>query len=169
MAITEFMHPRLQEMCEMMPAGIGRFILKCEWLKGLLQPLFSKGRHVETSSLHWFAMLNLFAAMRRWRPSTLRYREEQARIEGWLNTVSAAAVTDFDAAIELAACPRLIKGYGDTFERGLRNFNTVLNAWRTAQCRPGMAATIASLYEAALADERGDALKANLQQLNLAA
>ncbi|MBC7047176.1 hypothetical protein G6O52_24945, partial [Salmonella enterica subsp. enterica serovar Heidelberg] len=45
--LTEYMHPRLEEVCETLPAGIGRRILASERWSRRLEPLFAKGRHVE--------------------------------------------------------------------------------------------------------------------------
>ncbi|MDM7955689.1 indolepyruvate oxidoreductase subunit beta family protein [Blastomonas sp.] len=154
--LTEYMHPRLEEICETLPAGMGRTILASPRLSGWLGGMFTKGRHVETTSLRWFLMLSVLASGRCWRRSTLRYQTEQARIEAWLDIVRSA---DPDVALELVKCQRLIKGYGDTFERGLHNFNRIIERYRSG----GLSASgIARLREAALADEKGDALQAAL-------
>lgn len=52
-------------------------------------------------------------------------------------------------------CQRLIKGYGDTFERGLGNYERIVERYRKGNLA---AADIARLREAALADEEGQAL-----------
>src|SRR3546814_5189831 len=75
------MHPRLEEVCETLPAAIGRRVLASSRLSSWLRPLFGKGRHVETSGVRWFILLALLAGMRRWRRGTLRYRTEQERSE----------------------------------------------------------------------------------------
>jgi indolepyruvate ferredoxin oxidoreductase, beta subunit len=150
--LTEYMHPRLEEVCETLPAGIGQHLLASKAWSRRLKPLFAKGRHVETTSLRWFIALSLLAGWRRWRRGTLRYRIEQARIEEWLTLVRTS---DADAAIELVRCQRLIKGYGETFERGLRNYTRIVNHFRVF----GLDANgIRRLREAALADEEGVAL-----------
>ncbi|MCG6116248.1 MAG: indolepyruvate oxidoreductase subunit beta family protein [Mesorhizobium sp.] len=154
--LTEYMHPRLEEICETLPAGLGRSILGSPRLSGWLRGMFTKGRHVETTSLRWFLMLSILASARRWRRGSLRYQTEQARIEAWLDLVRSA---EPDAAIELVKCQRLIKGYGDTFERGLENFTRIVDRYRAGGLT---AAGIARLREAALADEHGDALQAAL-------
>lgn len=154
--LTEYMHPRLEEICETMPAALGRAILASPRLSGWLGAMFTKGRHVETTSLRWFFMLSVLAAGRRWRRSTLRYQTEQARIEAWLDIVRMAPP---EVALELVKCQRLIKGYGDTFERGLHNFDRIVERYRTGGLT---AADIARLREAALADEHGDTLQAAL-------
>ncbi len=84
LGVTEFMHPRLREICEVMPAAIGRRLLASRPLNRLLAPLFANGRHVETTRIGWFLLLRLFAGMRRFRPRSLRYVEEQERIGAWL-------------------------------------------------------------------------------------
>ena len=156
--ITEYMHPRLQEVCETLPAPIGRFILSHDGVRRRLEPLFRRGRHVRTTGLRWFVALRLLAAMRGMRRRSLRYAEEQARIEAWLALAADAARIDRAAGIEVLACQSLIKGYSDTFEHGLASFRTVMAAVPGALARPGAAARIAALRDAALADERGEAL-----------
>ena len=151
--LTEYMHPRLEEICETLPAGIGRHILSSKRWSRWLKPLFAKGRHVETTSLRWFLALSLLAGWRRWRRGTLRYRIEQARIEDWLALIRAA---EPEAAIELARCQRLIKGYGETFARGLGNYQRIVARYRAGGLD---AAGLRHLHEAALADEEGMALE----------
>lgn len=163
--VTEFMHPRLREVCESLPARLGHFILNHRGLCGILAPFFQKGRHVQTTSVRWFLALNTLAGMRRWRRGTLRFRDEQARIEAWLALVAQAAREDQAAARELVDCQRLVKGYGDTFDRGLRNFQSVTAVWQTLRGQSSAAEAIRGLREAALADEKGDALATRLNEL----
>ena len=158
MGVTEFMHPRLQEVCETLPAPIGRAILKRPGLRTFLERFFRKGRHVETTSLGWFVVLRLLAAMRGLRPKSLRYQEEQARITEWLHSVVDAAGRDTALAIELVRSQRLVKGYGDTFERGLRNFETVSAMYRAQPIEQRSAAAVKHWCDMALADDEGKAL-----------
>jgi len=154
LSITEFMHPRLQEVCETLPAALGRRILASKALTGMLGRFFTEGRHVETTGLRWFLALRTVAKMRSLRPRSLRYVEEQARIEDWLELVRTEAGRDRDVALELVKCQRLIKGYGDTFERGLRNYERIV----AEHCRaPRDAAGIRSLCALALADDKSAA------------
>lgn len=155
--VTEYMHPRLREVCETLPAPIGRWILRSRTLGRLLAPFFAHGRHVETTGLRWFIALRLAAGLRRFRRFSLRYAEEQARIEAWLDAIRSAAPHDIAFATELARNQRLIKGYGDTFDRGLANFDKVMAA--TAHSSgDDAAARVRQLREAALADDSGCAL-----------
>jgi len=61
---------------------------------------------------------------KRWRRATLRFREENARIEAWLGRIVDLAEQHYSLAVELARAQRLVKGYGETHERGWRNFST---------------------------------------------
>jgi indolepyruvate ferredoxin oxidoreductase beta subunit len=162
LGITEFMHPRFQEVCETIPSRrLGKALLNSAFVTKLLAPLFANGRHVQTTRLHWFLVLKLVAGLRPWRRATLRFHEEGERIEAWLALVVATAATDPDAAREIVQCQRMIKGYGDTFERGLRNYAAVVSGF-TAHSGPGGGALIRRLREAALADEGGEHLAAAL-------
>jgi indolepyruvate ferredoxin oxidoreductase beta subunit len=163
--VTEFMHPRLQEICDTLPAALGQYILDHRWMSAPLTRLFGRGRYVKTSRVRWFTVLSLLAGLRRWRRGTLRFRHEQARIETWLDLVAEAARSDQTCAREIVECQRLIKGYGDTFERGLKNYEAIVAAWRTIRNQPDAADRIRRLRAAALADDKGETLTARLQQL----
>lgn len=160
MNVTEFMHPRLQEICETLPTRIGRAILNSAGLRRILSPFFTKGRHVEITSLRWFLMLRFMASLRKIRRYSLRYSEEHARINAWLDTVqNAARAGHLALATELVRCQRLIKGYGDTFERGLNNFEHVMQLYKSSKGKPeDMAELISNWREAALSDPDGKAL-----------
>jgi indolepyruvate ferredoxin oxidoreductase beta subunit len=161
LGVTEFMHPRLREICDILPAPIGRRLLASRPLNRLFAPLFANGRHVETTRLGWFLLLRFFAGLRRFRPRSLRFAEEQARIGAWLTLIEHTARRDMDLAIEIVRCQTLIKGYGDTFDRGLHNFLTLMNR------APDLAAhQLHELRQAALADDSGAALSAAVSTLN---
>lgn len=148
--VTEYMHPRLQEVCETLPAPIGRFILARPALRRALSPLFQRGRHVRTTGLGWFVMLRLLAALRRTRLRSLRHAEEQRRILAWLVLVTQAAHRDHATAVEITRCQDLIKGYADTFEHGLSQFESVMAAVPSALATAAPAEVIADLHRAAL-------------------
>ncbi|HMA06794.1 MAG TPA: indolepyruvate oxidoreductase subunit beta family protein, partial [Ramlibacter sp.] len=159
LSIHEFMHPRLEEICDTLPAGLGRWLMGSGWPRRLAGRFTRKGRIIATSSLRGFLMLYLVAGMKRWRRGTLRFGVETERIERWLDQIAQAAGLNPRLAVEVAQCQRLVKGYGDTHARGLRNFETLM---ATVQ-RAGSAlapATLRELREAALADEHGDRLHA---------
>ena len=155
--VSEYMHPRWEEVCDTLPAGVGAWLLDNKALKRLFAPLFANGRRVRTTNIGWFVMLSTLARRRRKRRKTLRYRTENARIEAWLATVAQEA--DPPTAIELARAQTLIKGYGDTHARGLAKFETLMEAYRRIRGRADAASTLRRLREAAFQDEDGAALK----------
>lgn len=165
--INEFMHPRLQEICDTLPAGLGRWLLQSSVPRRLLERMAAKGRVVQTTSLTGFLLLYFIASLRRWRRRTLRFQAENARIEAWLRQIGAAAQTDYDLAVELAQCQRLVKGYGDTHERGLRNFDTIVSALDRLRAHGEAASKVRALRDAALADEHGHKLQETLARYAL--
>jgi indolepyruvate ferredoxin oxidoreductase beta subunit len=159
--ITEFMKPRVAEIAGTLPAGLGRWVLGspqvCQWLTR-----WTGGKHVRTSTVSGFLFLYTLGSLKRWRRGTLRYREENARIEQWLDRVERLAVGNYALAVELARAQRLIKGYGETHERGWRNFSALVERLDLLAERPDGATVLARLQEAALADEEGTALAREL-------
>jgi indolepyruvate ferredoxin oxidoreductase beta subunit len=165
--IKEFLHPRVEEIADTLPAGLGRWLLASGLPRRLLARLASRGRVVETSSIGGFLLLWLVAGMRRWRRGSLRYAVEQARIEQWLARIAALAPANYALAIQVAACQRLVKGYGDTHARGWRNFSRAMAAVPLLAERTDGAAVLQRLCAAALADETGGKLAAALADAGL--
>ncbi|HMN78025.1 MAG TPA: indolepyruvate oxidoreductase subunit beta family protein [Burkholderiaceae bacterium] len=159
LAINEYMHPRIEEICDTLPAALGSWLLGSGWPRRVVERFTCKGRVIRTSSLPGFLMLYFLASLRPMRRKTLRYRQENAAIEAWLRRVEdTAARGDHDLATEIAECPRLIKGYGDTHERGMRNFTALMQALDRLPA-PTAAKRLRTLREAALADEHGNKLR----------
>jgi indolepyruvate ferredoxin oxidoreductase, beta subunit len=167
LAINEFMHPRLEEICETLPAGLGRWLAKPHWVNRLVQRYTKAGRVVTTSSLRGYLMLYVVAGLRGMRRRTLRYELENARIEGWLAQIAESAKLNPALATEVAQCQRMVKGYSDTHARGLKNYQTVMAAVVKAGARLAPA-TLRELRDAALADEHGHKLRAALVRHALA-
>ena len=152
--ITEFMKPRVAEIAGTLPAGVGAWVLAsprvCRWLGRM-----TGGKRIRTNTIAGFLFLRALGGMRRWRRGTLRYTEENARIEDWLARIERLAPAHYDLAVELARAQRLIKGYGETHERGWQNFSALLSRIDALAARADGAAVMARLQEAALADEEG--------------
>lgn len=161
LAIREFMHPRIEEICETLPARLGRWLARPHAVHRLVARLAGKGRVVTTSSLRGFALLWGLSRLRAMRRGTLRHELENARIEAWLAHIAQAARHNPALAVEVARCQRLVKGYGDTHARGLANYLRLMAAARRAGAALAPA-TLRELREAALADEHGKALGALL-------
>jgi indolepyruvate ferredoxin oxidoreductase beta subunit len=164
--VREFLKPRVEEICGTLPASLGRRLLASPGWRRRIER-FTGGRQVRTSTITGFAFLRALAGMRRWRRGTLRYAEEQARIEQWLSDVSALAHSDYDLATEVARCQPLVRGYGDTHSRGLSNHARLLDVARRMSGQPQAAGTIARLRRAANVDEQGEAFDRELAALGL--
>ncbi|WP_233829524.1 indolepyruvate oxidoreductase subunit beta family protein [Paraburkholderia sp. ZP32-5] len=167
LAINEFMHPRLEEICETLPAGLGRWLARPHWIHRLVRRFTQSGRVVKTSSVRGYLMLHAVASLRGMRRRTLRYELETARIDAWLAQIVETAKLNPDLATEVAQCQRLVKGYSDTHARGLKNYQTLMTAVRKGGARLAPA-TLRELRDAALADEHGHKLNAALVRHALA-
>ncbi|MGH8748438.1 MAG: DUF6537 domain-containing protein, partial [Burkholderiales bacterium] len=102
--------------------------------------------------------------LRPWRRMSARYADEQALIERWLASIRNAA-QDPALALEIALCGRLIKGYGDTQQRGKENFLRIMDTLvesGTLADAAARAAAIRAAREAALADPEGRGLEGSL-------
>jgi indolepyruvate ferredoxin oxidoreductase beta subunit len=164
--IKEFLHPRVEEFADILPAGVGAWLLRTGWASRLVNHLTSKGKVLQTTSLWGFLQLYWLASLRRWRPKTLRFKREQPRIENWLGQVKEIAHADYALALEVAECPRLVKGYGDTYVLGSSNFERLMQAIPRLLQMVDPAARLRNLREAALADDTGKKLENALAELN---
>jgi len=113
------------------------------------------GRRIRSNTIAGFLFLHALGGLRRWRRGTLRYVAENTRIEDWLARIERLAPGHYGLAVELARAQRLIKGYGETHERGWQNFSALLSRLDALAGRADGAAVMARLQEAALADEEG--------------
>jgi indolepyruvate ferredoxin oxidoreductase beta subunit len=168
LAVTEFMKPRVEEICGTLPAWLGRWLPASPARRRLLER-FTGDRTIRTSSVSGFALLRAIAGLRRWRRGTLRYQVEDGRIRDWLGQLAALAGRDYELAVEVAANQALIKGYGDTHARGWRSFTRLGEAAARLEGQPGGGRARRRLREAALADEHGRALDRALTELGRAA
>ncbi len=149
--VSEYMHPRLQEVCDILPARLGRTILKMRFLN----IFFKKGRRITTTRLGGYFLLSFIARRKPARRKSLRYAVETDRIETWSQQVETAAGFNYDLACELAGLQRLIKGYGDTHERGLENVAKIMAAYPGFKTQKNAAKQLNDLKTAALKDEDG--------------
>jgi indolepyruvate ferredoxin oxidoreductase beta subunit len=157
-ALTEYMHPRMDEVSGSLPAWLGRFIESRPALFKALDRLVNRGRRVRTGTIRWFVPLYVLGGLRRYRRGTLRHTREVAHRDAWLARVRAAAPENYALAVELLETRRLIKGYSDTHARGASKFDQVMAAAARVQARADAADWVRRLRNAALADEEGVAL-----------
>ena len=162
--VTEFVKPRVAEVAGTLPARLGSWVEDSPRVQAWLS-CFTNGRQIRTRTVSGFMLLYVLAGLRRWRRGTLRFRVENRRIEAWLADIEQLAPTRYALAVELARAQRLIKGYGDTHERGWRNFCALREQLEVLAARTDGAEQLARLQEAALADEEGSALERELSAL----
>ena len=155
--LTEFMHPRAEEIAGMLPARMGQRVQDNPKSMARLERWFSKGRRLRTESLASYATLYLLGGLKWYRRKTLRHAQEVAHLEAWL-AKAMAVLPRYDLAVEILKCRRLVKGYSDTHARGLSKFDKVLAGADLVAQREDAADWLRRLREAALKDEDGKAL-----------
>lgn len=167
-SVVEYFHPRLEEICDTSPAWLGRRILESNRARSFLSKFFSKGRNITTTNLSGFLLLHLLAKLRRFRRGTYRFGIQQRLIGDWLERVSAAALSDYDYALSIAHCIEIVKGYGETYDRGLTRYRATLESvCKLPDERRGDA--VRQLHRAALADEKGQVFTETLESMETAA
>jgi indolepyruvate ferredoxin oxidoreductase beta subunit len=165
MEIAEFLHPRVQEIADTLPAGLGRWLLHSSWARPLVERFARKGRVVKTSTIGGFLLLYIVAALKPTRRRSLRFANEQRFLQEWLRTILSVAATNTPVAIEIATTRTLVKGYSDTHERGRARYDMLMRMLPQILETADPAATLAGLRKAALADDTGAALAAAIKDL----
>lgn len=162
----EFFHPRLPEVVGILPERWGKRVLASTGLSAWLAPRIDRSRRIHPASIVGFLQLRCVAGLRRFRRASLRHAEEMRHLQRWLDQVDAALQFDYDLAVEVVKCRRLIKGYSDTHARGTSRFDRLM-AGAQALMQSGnneAAAVLERARSAALADASG---KAMTQQLTI--
>ncbi len=164
--VREFVKPRVEEICGTLPAGLGRRLLASARAQRFLTR-FTAGRRISTTRIAGFTLLRGIAALRRFRRGSLRYQIEDARIEAWLKQIAEIAPRNYPLAVELAQCQTLVKGYGDTHERGWSSFSQLSSLVPSLVGEAEGAARLRTLREAALADDSGAQLERAIASLRI--
>ncbi len=159
--ISEYMRPGVEELCGLLPPRIGRWALRHvrgdrAWPMKLRSTRFSG-----------FVRLRLIAALRRFRRGTLRFAEEEAWIARWLDLVDRTFAVCPEAASEVVATAALVRGYSDTYRRGLANWHSIMTEvvepmLEGALPRAQFAAAVLQARIAANKDPAGAALRATI-------
>ncbi len=161
--INEFLHPRVEEIADTMPAPMGRWLLRSTWARQLLARFTQKGRIVKTTSLRGYLLLYAIASLRVTRPYSLRFEHEQERINAWLTSVDSLLQTHEELALQVVKAQQLVKGYGDTHSRGWRNFQRLMRALPFFQNEPDAASKLQQLQKIALNDDSEQELLTRLK------
>ncbi len=162
--IDEFLHPGVEEIADILPAPLGRFLLRTNPAQQLVKTFTGEGKIVRTTSLCGFLQLYCLAMLRPLRRRSLRFQEEHRKIERWLAMLQELAHEDSALALEFAKCPTMIKGYGATRASGTRNYDAIVAIIPKLRGRREAAGIVRKLREAALADENGTLLAEALKE-----
>ena len=149
MRVTEFLKPRVEEICGTLPRAIGAALLASAAGRKFIGK-FTGPKRVVSTNVGGYLLLRGIAGLRFMRRRTLRYHQEQAAIREWFDLVKECARANYDLACEVALSQELASGYGDTFMRGQNNLNAVLDQARSALAEPDAAEQVRAMREAAL-------------------
>lgn len=158
--IIDHFKPGVPEFAGLLPPRVARRVLAWSARRQARgHAVWAIPLHLRADTVTGFLLLRVLAGLRGWRRRGMRYADEQVRIERWWQSVLVATREGWSLAFELALCGRLIKGYGETNERGKRNLAHILDHLATGPGAPATRAqAIRETREAALADEGGKAL-----------
>jgi indolepyruvate ferredoxin oxidoreductase beta subunit len=164
--VQDHFKPGLPELAAMLPPGMASALLRWERRRMANgKPALSLPIRLRSHTVLGLVALRTLAACKWLRPVGSRYAEEQALIERWLAAIEHGARTHPALGREIAACGRLIKGYGATHDRGRDNLLHVIDHLAVQapfDAPETRAAAIAAAREAALADDTGKALDLTL-------
>jgi indolepyruvate ferredoxin oxidoreductase, beta subunit len=160
--IVDYLKPGIDELCQLLPPALARRVLAFAQRRGLVGRL-NWGMEIKTHTVTGYLRFWCLASLKRWRRRGYRFAEEQRAIAAWLALVVAAARLSGDLAVEVAECARLIKGYGDTWQRGTANYGAIEERVIRPVLDGRMSAAagvdaVASARTAALLDPDGDSL-----------
>lgn len=165
---TEYLHPRVEEIADSLPADTGQRLLDSPRLRAWTESLFGHGRRIRTSSLGGYVLLSLVSRRGRHRRGTLRHKHETAWINQWLDKITRFAADEPALATAVVQLARLVKGYSDTHTRGQATYNRLFGIADGLAGRPDGGPILAGLIDAALADSNGQALDARIAAIDKA-
>jgi indolepyruvate ferredoxin oxidoreductase beta subunit len=156
--ITDFFHPRIEEIVDVLPASFGAALKNWTWARRLCDRLTQGGRTVRTTTVLGYLSLYFIASLKPLRRRSLRFKTETTGRTRWIETVLQLAARDYELAVEFTKCRGLVRGYGDTHARTAARFDVLARIPSTLLGEPNAAAILRGLREAALKDEGGVAL-----------
>lgn len=158
--ITEFFHPRVEEVAAMLPPAIGKWLLNNAISRRVLDTLLGP-RKLRTDTITIQLILRGLASLRHVRKRTLGYADEHTMIDSWYRNVTAIA--DYDTALALASCGRMVKGYGATRSRTTSRLMAIIDLLERGAV--SNAQQILSLYQAAMTGEEEQPFYRAISQL----
>lgn len=123
--VTEFFHPRVEEVAALLPKRLGERLLASATLRQSLGRLLGP-RKLRTDTIAIQLVLRVLAALRNGRRNTLGYVHEHAMIDRWFAMIQRS--NDPALACALADCGRMVKGYGATRHRTTSRLMQIVDA-----------------------------------------
>jgi len=162
--VSEYMRPGAGELLSLLPPRLGR------WAAARVRADRALAMRVRSTRLFGFLRLRMLAALRPWRQRTLRFADENAWIERWLDLVARTLAVCPRAAAEVVAAAGLVRGYSDTYQRGLASFahiaTQVVEPMLAGRLpRAHFADAVLQARMAAAKDPTGAALSATLESI----
>src|SRR5262249_18514101 len=106
--IAEFLHPRVEEIADTLPAALGGWLLRTSWARRLVERLTRSGKVVKTTSVTGFLLLYAVASLKRFRGGSLRFAEEARGIDEWLAVIVRLAPRSEEHMSELQSLTNLV-------------------------------------------------------------
>ncbi|MEK9720414.1 MAG: indolepyruvate oxidoreductase subunit beta family protein [Quisquiliibacterium sp.] len=127
--VREYLKPGIEEIASILPAALASRVRR--WHAGTSNRnsqanTRGKGIALKSTSFPGYFALRLLAWLKPLRRRSERFAKEQALIERWQAALLRAMPVNLELAREIAQCPRLLKGYGDTHLRGRRSFEALM-------------------------------------------
>ena len=88
--VIEFFKPGIEEIAQILPYRLGRWILEFSARRGWLERMHF-AMEVKTTSINGFLRVWFLAKLRSLRPISLRFHDEQIAIDRWLSLIVQAA------------------------------------------------------------------------------
>jgi indolepyruvate ferredoxin oxidoreductase beta subunit len=170
--IFDFFKPGLPEIAGVLPSFLSRKLIAYaeKRAKSGLNPIAFPIK-VRSHSISGFLLLRFVAGLKFLRPFGARFKDEQRVIDVWLKSIRVALNDNQSLAYEIARAGKLIKGYGETNERGKKNFLHILEnvVPNIPSSESDAGKVVASLIEGALKDEGGVAFAKAVEGVGMAA
>lgn len=121
--VAEYMKPGPEEIFGMLPEKLGARLTEMSERRGWGTKSFPM--RVKTTRFSGFIRLKFLAGAKRWRQRSLRHSQEMAWVHRYLAQIMGALDIAPRAALEIAETAKLVRGYGSTYKRGVRNWQLI--------------------------------------------
>ena len=125
--VQDIFKPGINEIAAMLPNKIGKWFIKNKKIVSCL-PFIGKGMKINSLTIFGFIVLKFLSSFRYIRPISLRYKEEQRNIDIWIDNIILSLNKSISFTEGLADMPQILKGYGDTWDRGIKKYNKINDA-----------------------------------------